>query len=197
MGRTYPKRKGPKKPKAPQLACLLAALALAALFPVQAADMPKAGDMALGGSLTFTDTLPDESCKNVPGPRVCGHGTAVETCGDEYPMKAGIGLSFEIWADEHWSYQAGVSFAEHGSPSAYSASAWHVPFGSGTGFFTSIGLAAASGTGVMADGGLGLGFFPGKEMNVQLRGDYFYDLHNSAEGDGGSYGIDIAIRRKW
>lgn len=198
MGKTYPKRKGkgPKKPRAPKLACILALLALAGLSLAQAGEMPKAGDMALGGSLSLTNTLPDESCKNVAGPSHCGHGTTIEQCGTDYPMKAGLGLSFETWADEHWSYQAGVAFAEQGSPSAFSASAWHAPMGQGAGFFGSIGLAMASGTGLMADAGAGLEFFPG-ETAVQLRVDYFYDLDNAHTDDGDSYGVGIAIRKKW
>lgn len=194
MGRTWTKRKGSKKPKKPLV--LLALLLLLLSFPAQAADMPKAGDMALGGSLSLTNTLPDDSCKNVPGPAVHCHGTTVEQCDTEYPMEPGIGLSFEMWADEHWSYQAGVSFAHEGSPSAYSASAWHAPIGKGAGFFGSIGLAAASGTGIMSDAGAGFEFYSGK-VNVQLRGDWYYDLNQASDDNQSSYGLGLAIRKKW
>lgn len=203
MSRTWARKSGKKKPKKPYLLAL--AVLLVGFTAAQAGDyahksgggMPKAGDIALGGSIGLNNVLPDESCKNVPGPSTrCGQGTTIEQCDTEHPAEFGAGLSFEAWADPEWSYQAGVSFGEDFTPSAYSAAAWHVPMKESD-FFTSIGLAAASGTGLMGDAGAGFQLYQG-ETNVQFRADYYYDLDsNGSNADRNSWGLGLAIRRKW
>lgn len=204
MGKTWSKRHEPKKPRKPKgrkagKAVLMLLMALALSTTSWAGQNPKPGDMALGGSISSTNALPDETCKSVPGPSHCGHpGSPVQQCDTDYPMASQFGVSFEMWADEYHSYQAGLSLStDDYKPSAYSATAWHLPYAKGAGAFASAGLAAANGTGILADAGAGLEFFPGK-MAVQLRADYFYAFSHPDEGaDRGSLGFGLGVRKKW
>lgn len=170
---------GKKKPKKPCYGVILALVALGATFPVWAGShMPQAGDMALGVSTAWTNTLPE-----------------ADGCHTDYPLKANVGAAFEMWADQYHAYQAGIALAADGySPSAYSASAWHLPFGHGAAAFAGAGLAAANGTGILAQAAGGLEFYPAKGW-VQLRGTYNYALQDEAQR--GSAGVGVAVGVRW
>lgn len=176
MGKKKPKKPMPMKPC---YGLILALMLAGATFPLQAASMPRAGDMALGAATAWTNTLPEP-----------------DSCPTTYPFKASVGGAFEMWSDINHSYQAGVGLTADGyHPSAYSASAWHLPFGHGAAGFAGAGLAIANGTGIMAQAAGGFEFYPGKKGWVQLRGTYNYALQD--EEQRGSAGVGMAIGAKW
>ena len=156
-----------------RLAGILALVVLAGFFQAQAGELPKPGDLVLGGSLGAATTLEDD-------------------------WQTQVGVIFEFWADEVWSYQAGIAWGvDDYDISAYSASAWHFAYSPGSNVFVSAGIAAANGTGVLADAGAGLEFFPGTHVSIQLRGDFYYALDNPGDDSRSSYGVSGALARKW